>query len=287
MARIAANADEQVSSEATDLSRMETAGGSNTKRQRKPPRPFRSMTVARVEQLSSRMLRLTFVGAELRGLYVDGPASSVRLLIPSSDNGDLVIPKWNGNEFLLPDGSRPIIRTFTPRYMDPVEPFLVLDIVLHDRGAVANWARTALSGYPAAVSGPGRSYAIDRRATDYVLLGDESAIPAISQLLEAIPGWIPVRATIEVAHPEAQVMLPHHPAAVVEWLDQKPGSAPGDNLVRVAETAHLAEGVRLWAAGEAAAMHRIRRNLFAERGLSRSAATVRGYWKNARLRRPV
>ena len=266
---------------------METAGGSNTERQRRPPRPFRSMSVAQVEQLSSRMLRLTFVGAGLRGLYVDGPASSVRLLIPSPDVGDLVIPKWNGNEFLLPDGSRPIIRTFTPRFMDPVEPFLVLDVVLHDGGAVSNWARTAQPGHPAAVSGPGRSYAIDRKAVEYVLLGDESAIPAISQLLEAIPAWIPVRATIEVAHPEARIMLPHHPAAVVEWLDQKPGLPPGDGLVRAAATSHLAEGVRLWAAGEAAAMHRIRRNLFADRRVPRSAATVRGYWKIARLRRPV
>ena len=29
------------------------------------------------------------------------------------------MPAWNGNEFLLPDGRRPAIRTFTPRRVDP------------------------------------------------------------------------------------------------------------------------------------------------------------------------
>ncbi len=41
-------------------------------------------------------------------------------------------------------------------------------------------------------------------------------------------------------------------------------------------------GSRLWAAGEAAAMQRIRRHLFEERGWPRGAAVVRGYWKYGR-----
>jgi NADPH-dependent ferric siderophore reductase len=46
--------------------------------------------------------------------------------------------------------------------------------------------------------------------------------------------------------------------------------------------AELAPRTRLWAAGEAAAMQRIRRHLFEDRGLSRADATVRGYWKHGR-----
>ncbi len=41
----------------------------------------------------------------------------------------------------------------------------------------------------------------------------------------------------------------------------------------------LTDGTRIWAAGEAAAMHKVRQHLFKERGLARSVATVRGYWK--------
>ena len=36
---------------------------------------------------------------------------------------------------------------------------------------------------------------------------------------------------------------------------------------------------RVWAAGEAGAMQRIRRHLFEERNLPRSRASIRGYWK--------
>lgn len=253
--------------------------GSEPVRLRKPPPPFRLMSVADVRHLSPRMLRLTFVGADLRDLNVDGPAASVRLLIPSPGATDLVIPEWNGNEFLLPDGSRPIIRTFTPRHIDPEGPSLVLDVVLHDGGAVSGWAQTVESGAPAAVSGPGRSYSLDPEATEFLLFGDESAIPAIGQLIEVIPAGASVRAVIEVSHPDARVALPDHPACLVEWLDRESASPPGDRLVRAVEGAHLSEGTRLWAAGEAAAMHRIRQNLFQERAIERSRATVRGYWK--------
>jgi NADPH-dependent ferric siderophore reductase len=38
----------------------------------------------------------------------------------------------------------------------------------------------------------------------------------------------------------------------------------------------------VWVAGEAAAMQRIRRHLFEDRGLSRAQASVRGYWKHGR-----
>ena len=38
----------------------------------------------------------------------------------------------------------------------------------------------------------------------------------------------------------------------------------------------------MWAAGEAAAVQRIRKLLFDERGVPRSQATIRGYWKVGR-----
>ena len=40
--------------------------------------------------------------------------------------------------------------------------------------------------------------------------------------------------------------------------------------------------MRVWAAGEAAAVQRIRRHLFEQRGLTRTQAVVRGYWKHGR-----
>ena len=248
---------------------------------RREPPPFRAVAVRRVERLGPRMCAVTLAGPGLEGMAIEEPGASVRVLLPSPD-GELVLPAWNGNEFLLPDGRRPPIRTFTPRRFGPEAQELDLEIVLHGQGAASEWAETATPGSPAAVSGPGRGYTIDPEAPAFLLAGDETALPAISQLLEVLPRQTPVQVRVEVAAPEARLPLPEHPRADVEWCDQTPGSSPGDALVAALRDADLAPGVKVWVAGEAAAVQRIRRHLFQDRGVTRTDATVRGYWKHGR-----
>ena len=52
---------------------------------------------------------------------------------------------------------------------------------------MATWAATAEPGDPVAISGTGRGYAIDADAPRFLLAGDESALPAISTILDALP----------------------------------------------------------------------------------------------------
>ncbi len=219
------------------------------------------------------MVRVTLGGPELEGFDVDQPAASVRLLLPSPGTDELVMPAWNGNEFLLPDGRRPAIRTFTPHWSGSE---LSVDVVLHGHGAAAQWAQTAAPGTPAAVSGPGRGYSVDHEARAFLLAGDETAIPAIGQLLEALPADRSVEVHVEIADDEARLPLP------VQWHVLPAGAPPGDALVAAVTSAHLAPATRVWVAGEAAAVQRIRRHLFQDLGLPRSQATVRGYWKHGR-----
>ena len=251
-------------------------------RVRREPPAFRRVAVRRVEPLSPRLYRVTFFGAELAGWSSDEPAASVRLLLPTPGANELVLPRWQGNEFLLPDGRRATIRTLTPRRFDRVALELDVDIVLHGGGVAGGWAATAGPGDEAAISGPGRGYTIDPGTPGFVLAGDETAIPAISQLLEHLPAEAPVDVHVEVAVPAARVSLPAHPRATVHWLDPPPGAGPGDALVAAVSGADIVPGSRLWAAGEAAAMQRIRRHLFEEREWPRAAAVVRGYWKHGR-----
>jgi NADPH-dependent ferric siderophore reductase len=228
------------------------------------------------------MVRVTFAGPDLAGLTVEQPAASVRLLLPSPGAQELVVPTWNGNEFLLPDGRRPTIRTFTPLRVDPAALELDLEIVVHGGGLASDWAGAAKPGDLAAVSGPGRGYAIDHDAPAFLLAGDETAIPAISQLLESLPAERPVQVHIEVAQPDAGLALPDHPRASVEWCELAPNASSGDALVAAVRGADLVPGTRVWVAGEAAAVQRVRRHLFEDRGLPRSQTSVRGYWKQGR-----
>ncbi len=244
---------------------------------REPPR-FRHMVVRRAERPTRRMVRVTFAGPDLQGLAVEEPAASVRLLLPSPGTGELVVPTWQGNEFLLPGGERPVIRTFTPPLRDADASEMELWVVVHEGGAASSWAVTAAPGDPAAVSGPGRGYTIDVEAPAFVLAGDETAIPAIGQLLEHLPAAAAVDVHVEIAHPDAELPLPDHPRATVSWHVLAPGAAAGDTLVAAVERAGLDPAGQVWAAGEAAGMHRIRK-LLAARGVPRSRSTVRGYWK--------
>jgi NADPH-dependent ferric siderophore reductase len=251
-------------------------------RVRREPPAFRRVAVVGVMALTPRMVRVTVGGAELEGLVVEQPAASVRLLIPGPGAKELVIPAWNGNEFLLPDGSRPAIRTLTPLRLDPQQHQMDVEIVVHEGSVASAWALEANADDEVAISGPGRGYPVDPEADGFLLAGDESAIPAISQLLEVLPDDKPIQVLVEVAAPEARLELPKHPEAAIDWLDLPDGAPPGDALVTAVADADLPEGHRVWAAGEAAAMQRIRRHLLDERQLPRSATWIRGYWKTGR-----
>jgi NADPH-dependent ferric siderophore reductase len=247
---------------------------------RRPPPSFLVAVVAGRHWLTPRLVRVTLQGGDLKRLGVSQPASSVRVLIPDPPGG-LELPTWDGNRFVRSDGRRPVLRTLTPRYHDPGLGRLQLDVVVHGEGAASRWASAAAVGTSAAVSGPARGYDIDPDATTVVLGGDETALAAIGQIIEALPDEVVVAAYLEIATPAARPPLPAHPRLTVHWPSPS-GGLPGQALAEALGEVELAAGARLWAAGEAAAMQRLRQHLFQERGLPRTRATIRGYWKHGR-----
>lgn len=257
------------------------AHDASTARTRREPPPFRRVEVREIIDRSPRLRRVILSGPELAGFELDLPAASVRLLLPPSGSSSIVMPTWTGNQFELPTGDRAPIRTFTPRHHDAKRDELTLDFVLHESGAASDWARHADAGDVVAISGPGRGYEIDIHASTYLLVGDETAIPAIDQLLEAIPTTTAVDVHIEVADPAARLELHDHPSATVQWHELPDGSEPGAAMFSAVESIErLPEAI--WIAGEAAAVQRLRKHLFDGRGVPRPAATIRGYWKLGR-----
>jgi NADPH-dependent ferric siderophore reductase len=249
---------------------------------RREPPPFRTVEVARTTERTPRLVRVTLAGAELAGFELDLPAASVRLLLPQKGSGQLVLPTWDGNEFRAPDGGRPPIRTLTPLRFDPEALELDVEVVRHGDSPLSRWVGGAASGDPVALSGPGRGYEIDPDAPSFLLGGDESALPAIGMLIPLLPPDAQVEVVVEVADPSARLDLPGHPQLVVRWVDLDAGARPGDALVAAVTGTEIDALARVWVAGEAAAVQRIRRHLFEEVCLGRARCTVRGYWKVAR-----
>ena len=240
----------------------------------------------RTEALTSRIIRVVLGGSGLSDFVSPSrqraSACSCRRCLVTSWR----CPTWNGNEFLLPNGQRP---------GDPHAPLrgssvsggrLVVEIVVHEGGAASRCAGAARPGDEAAVSGPGRGYHLDRAAPHFVIVGDETALPAISQLLEWMPGAGRVDVRIEIAQYDAALPLRTNDSIAVTWHLQNADAAPGEALIAAVRSATIPDGARIWAAGEAAAMQQIRRHLFDERHAPRSAATVRGYWKHGRAGDP-
>src|SRR5262245_13625116 len=86
---------------------------------REPPR-FRIVSFVRRAQITPRLVRCTFGGDDAADLPVADAAARLRVLFPAPGTMELVMPEWNGNEFLLPGSGggtrvKPYIRTFTPR----------------------------------------------------------------------------------------------------------------------------------------------------------------------------
>jgi NADPH-dependent ferric siderophore reductase len=249
-------------------------------RVRRAPPPFRPATVVDTGRSGPRLATVTIRAEPLHDFSPDGPAASVRILLPEPEG--LVVPVWNGNEFLLPDGRRPGIRTLTPGRVDRSAGTLALAVVLHGGGRLSNWAESVAPGAPTAYSGPGAGYAVDATRSRYLLAGDETALPAIIQLLDAIPATSSVDVLVEIAAADGRIPLASRPNTDVTWLVRSTGAAPGTALVEAVLGRTIPDDAAIWIAGEAAAVQRIRKELFAVRGVDRSRATVRGYWKQGR-----
>ena len=224
-------------------------------------------------------------GPELDGFTVDEPAASVRLLLPASRRSRLVMPAWNGNEFLLPDGRRPIIRTFTPLRVDADA------LRARHRSRRARRRASRRGGRarrrpapPAAISGPGRGYTIDRDAPAFLLGRRRDRDPRDQPVARsAAAGRRRRRCTSRSRTRTRASTLPDAPATrSSSGTTSPPGAPPGDALVAAVRATELVAGTRVWVAGEAAAVQRIRRHLFDERGIPRAQTTIRGYWKHGR-----
>ncbi len=244
---------------------------------RTPPPPPEPVTVVERTEVTPRLLRLRLEGDVLHRLEVPQVAMSVRLVVPWPDEDELVIPEWQGNEFLRADGSRPALRTFTPLDHDADAGRLTLEIVRHGGGAVSAWAERARPGDRAALSGCSAGYDVPDAATQLLVFGDETAIPAVRQILAAASTSVDLDVHLEVVAPEARLDLP------VTWHVTPEGATPGVELAAVVESLDaLPDGTYVWAAGEASAMQRIRNHVYKTLGVDRDRAAVRGYWKPAR-----
>jgi NADPH-dependent ferric siderophore reductase len=239
---------------------MTAAEPTSTARSRKPRYVA---AVKSVTRLTPRMVRVTFSSEALAEFGWNGPAAHIKLIFGDASQEP-----------------RPPTRTYTPRRFDAQAGELDVDFVLHGEGPASAWASQAAVGQELTIAGPGRHYAVDPGAQWFLLAGDDTAIPAIETIIEAVPVSTPVHALIEVVDEREQHALHVGRNVTIQWLYRGADvSAAGRPLEAAIRAVTLPQGTgRVYVACESDAMRRIRRHLLHERKLDRSQLVTRGYW---------
>lgn len=290
-----------------------------------PVAPWRLFTVEvrAVCRLSPSFVRVTFTGPDLDRFADNGYDQRVKLAFPLPGERGAELPEgpdWYARWRALPAGRRNPIRTYTVRAARPELSEVDVDLVLHgDGGPATRWARRVRPGDRLVIVGPDAGFEGEHGGVEFrppvaaklLLAGDETAVPAISSILERLPVTARGRVLLEV--PEAEDVQPvaAPPGVAVHWL-ARGGHPHGARLVPAvsAAAAELMSGPSVgvsvpelnldeellwevpssvlpvplyaWLAGEAGVIRTLRRHLVAERGLDRRAVAFMGYWRLGR-----
>jgi NADPH-dependent ferric siderophore reductase len=255
---------------------------------RRPRPPFRPVEVCRVSRLAARMVRVVLGGDGLSGFAVEMPTQHIKVAFPLPGEGEPWMPQPSPDgRPPPPDQPRPVVRTYTPRLHDPATRELTVDFVVHGEGPASEWAERAAPGDRLLVAGPGGRFQLGLHPARYVVAGDESALPAVGTLLEALPEGAEAEVLAEVVDDGDHVDLAAPAARLsVTWLHRGQGGLPGSVLDQALGRLELSGEDRVWVACEAQAVRRIRRRLLEERGLSRDAILTRGYWRLGEANHP-
>jgi NADPH-dependent ferric siderophore reductase len=236
---------------------------------------FRRTTVAQVEDVAPKMKRITLKSDELRGFTSLGFDDHVKLFFPTADGQLSVSPPGTQG------AAERIMRDFTPRRFDAQSGELVIDFFIHEDGPATTWAVNATNGSVLGVGGPRGSSVISVDDIDsHLLIGDETALPAIGRRLEELPEGTNALVVAEV---DKGFELPLSSRAKFEviWAPRPSGdSVPGESLISALWALPLiTERCFAWAATETQAVRAIRRYLTEERGFDKRWVKAAGYWQ--------
>jgi NADPH-dependent ferric siderophore reductase len=296
--------------------------------------------VSRVQRVGASFARVTMTSPELAGFGAGGYDQRLKLLLPRPSSADLDLPAgdWYAWWRALPEAVRPVMRTYTVRAFRPAragaQAEIDVDFVLHGvqdghAGPASAWAAAAAVGDEVLLVGPdtpgtGRAWGVEWappvEARTLLLVGDETAVPAVAAILERLSPGVRATALLEVPCAGDLTGLSSPADLTVEWLPRNGVHAPGDLLrARLREVAaalvdeasrsaavdlddfddvdpdsgilwevpERAEAVGpeclyAWLAGEAGVVTSLRRHLVRDVGVPRTSVAFMGYWREGR-----
>lgn len=246
---------------------------------------FRELQVLRVERLTPHMQRIVLGGAQLEGFYSGAPDDHIKLFFPN-DAGELVFPIRGANGIEFPPGAEPSpMRDYTPRHYDAARGELTIDFVLHGDGPASLWASSASAGAVLGAGGPRGSFVVADDFDHYVLVADETGLPAVGRWLEEMPTSTSATVLVEIPDASDRQMLFTDAACEIRWFERDGANGASSSLLEDALRSLAAlhrpapkGDTFYWIAAESRRARNMRLML-AERGVPKEWVRATGYWK--------
>ena len=231
----------------------------------------RRLDVLRVTELTPRMRRITLGGPQLQGFTSVGSDDHVKLLFACSAEEQAALDNLDFSR----EGVRPTMREYTPRRIDLAAGELDIDFVLHGDGPASTWAAQAEVGQVLNIAGPRSSMVVPDIFDSYLLIGDETAIPAIARRLQELPATRKVLAVIEIEDAQEQQHLASQAQLDVVWVLRHQ-----QDLLQVVKDLALPDGqLYAWVALEKALTRKTKRLLIDEKGVKEDLIKAAAYWR--------
>ncbi|HVW67771.1 MAG TPA: siderophore-interacting protein [Steroidobacteraceae bacterium] len=252
---------------------------------------LRRLQVCHVQHLTPRMLRVGVAGGELAGFTSLGFDDHVKVFVPPSGTGELALPTLGPDGPIYPEGApRPAMRDYTPRKYDAAAGILYIDFVIHEAGPATTWAARARPGQVLGVGGPRGSFVIPTQFDWHLLIGDETALPAIGRRLEELPADTRALVVAEVDDPSEELQFQSAAPFEVVWVHR---SRNGSNTAQAGDPRLLLQKLRTlgfpsgeyfaWIAAEVQVARALRQYLLSERSAKKEWVKAAGYWRRGAI----
>ncbi len=180
--------------------------------------------VRTVTDLTPNMRRFTVTGESLERYGDPGYDQRIKVVFPNS-SGSLESmptgPDWYSTWRELDPETRPPFRTYTTRAVRREALEVDVDMVVHDvRGPASRWIRDAVVGDDLMIVATsvddepphlGIDFVPPAEVGHYLLVGDETAAPAIAVILEQLPADARGAVIVELPEDDDASYLPNHP----------------------------------------------------------------------------
>lgn len=221
----------------------------------------RKLTVRESGRVTPDMLRIAFTGDDLRDFTSLAPDDHIKL-------------------FINCEGGAIERRDYTPRRFDAAACTLEIDFALHDAGPATRWAIAAKAGDTLEIGGPKGSRVIEGNPDWWLLIGDETALPAIGRRVEEAPSDATLITVVAVTCTENEQQFDSRAAHVAHWI-HRPAARADDPEPFIEALRKLAlprgDGF-VWIAAEARVARAVRDFMRADLGHPPTAMKAAGYW---------